>query len=137
MQQRRLDITMDITRCKSQSHATLDEFYGEMRDSDDPTTHESGETMLGLIARLKALPDERHVYGLTSHYTLCLLSQDTDTSPWFVKVAALDQQNYSVECLVPDREAPWPGAYVLGQAQSEDDAVHMIIKAMDISGGWS
>ena len=93
--------------------------------------------MLDLIARLRALPDERRVYGLTSHYQLCLLAEDTWQSPWFVKVVAIDRRNYRVSYLVPERLAPWRWAYVHGKAESEDEAVRMILIAMDRSEGWS
>ncbi|MFA5194013.1 MAG: hypothetical protein WC740_25170 [Verrucomicrobiia bacterium] len=92
--------------------------------------------MLDLIARLRTLPDDRRVYGLTSHERLCLIAEDTYKSPWFVIVWALDKRNYSVEYLMPDDVAPWPGAYVRGEACSEDDAVQMILAAMEKSGGW-
>lgn len=128
---------MHLTRCKDQKHATLEEFYGERRDSDDFISRKIGETMLDLIARLRALSDERHVFGLTSHYHLCLLSQDTYTSPWFVKVIGADQRDYVIEYLMPEHQAPWPHAYVRGEARSVDDAVRMVITAMDKSGGWS
>ena len=52
--------------------------------------------MLDWIARLRALPDDRHVYGLTSHYRLCLLSQDTYASPWYLIITASDERNYYV-----------------------------------------
>jgi hypothetical protein len=41
-----------------------------------------------------------------------------------------------VEYLMPERSAPWPHAYVKGEARSEDDAVRMIEIAMDQSEGW-
>src|SRR4051812_7278390 len=99
---------MHLTRCKDQKHATLEEFYTKAQDSHEPVTSKSGEVMLDLITRLRALPDDRHIYGLTSHYRLCLLSQDTYTSPWFVILSALDERNYYVEYLMPESEAPWP-----------------------------
>ena len=74
-------MTMHLTRCKDQKHATLEEFYGEVAASDEPVTRKGGEVMLDWIARLRALPDAKIVYGLTSHYRLCLLSQDTHLSP--------------------------------------------------------
>lgn len=128
---------MHLTRCKDQSRGTLDEFYGEIRDTNQPGCRQGGEAMLDLIARLRALPDDRHVYGLTSLGRLCLLSKDTYTSPWFVIVSALDEKNYYVEYLMPEREAPWPNARVRGEARSTDDAVRMIVTAMEKSGGWS
>lgn len=132
-----LGITMHLTRCKDQKRSTLEEFYSEARDSGDYLSRKCGEAMLILLARLRALPDERQIYGLTSHYHLCLLSQDTYTSPWFVKVTAMDEWMYVIEYLMPKDEAPWPYAYVRGEAQSPDLAIRMIITAMEKSGGWS
>jgi hypothetical protein len=37
---------------------------------------------------------------------------------------------------MPERIAPWPQAYVKGEARSEDEAVRMIEVAMDKSEGW-
>ena len=76
-------------------------------------------------------------YGLTSHWHLCLLATDTGQSPWFVKVVATDRRNYHVSYRMPERLAPWRGAYVHGDAESEDEAVRMILIAMGWSGGWS
>jgi len=127
---------MHLTRCKDQKQATLDEFYGERQDSDDSISRKCGEAMLDLMARLRALPNERRVFGLTSHYHLCLLSQDTYTSPWFVKVIGADN-DFVIEYLMPEHEAPWPHAYVRGEAHSSDEAVRMIMTGMEKSGGWS
>jgi hypothetical protein len=59
------------------------------------------------------------------------------TSPWFVIISALDKRNYSVEYLMPERVAPWSQAYVRGEARSEDDAVQMVVTAMEKSEGWN
>jgi len=64
---------MHLTRCKDQPNHTLDEFYTEASQSQSSATREIGKTMLELLASLRALPNERRVYGLTSHYHLCLL----------------------------------------------------------------
>lgn len=127
---------MHLTRCQDQKRQTLEEFYTEPAQSAEPVSREGGEAMLDLLARLRALPDERRVYGLTSLYRLCLLAQDTWKSPWFVIVSALDKQNYHIEYLMPERDAPWPHAYVRGEARSEDEAVRMILIAMEKSEGW-
>lgn len=128
---------MHLTRCHEQKSKTLDEFYRELSVSDEPVTRESGQTMLSLIARLRALTDERRVWGLTSHYRLCLLAADSAETDWFVTVVALDARNYYVEYLMPPRVAPWPRAYVRGEARSEDEAVQMILTGFKKSEGWS
>jgi hypothetical protein len=127
---------MHLTRCQDQKSKTLDEFYAEISQHDDLVDQVSGKVMLSLIGRLQALPDDRHVYGLTSHYWLCLLAQDTYKSPWFVKFIAFDKQRYFIEYLMPDRLAPWQAAYVRGEAHFEDEAVQLILTAMDQSEGW-
>src|SRR2546422_123773 len=127
---------MHLTRCKDQKSGTLDEFFTEVSEADHHVSREGGKAMLDLIARLRALPDRRRVYGLTSHHQLCLLADDTYTSPWFVIVSALDKRNYFVEYRMPERDAPWSRAYVRGEASSEDEAVQMIITAMEKSEGW-
>jgi hypothetical protein len=74
---------------------------------------------------------------LTSLYRLCLLAEDTWKSPWFVIVSALDRQNYIVEYLMPEAIAPWPHAYVRGEPRSEEEAVKLILTAMEKSEGWN
>ena len=92
--------------------------------------------MLDLISRLRSLPDERPVFGKTSLHRLGLLAEDTSESPWFVIISANDKQNYFVEYLMPKTLAPWRNAYVQGPAGSEDEAVKMILIAMERSEGW-
>lgn len=128
---------MNLTRCRDQKSKTLDEFYGELSQSDEPVTRGIGKSMLALMTRLRASPDERRVFGLTSHYQLCLLAEDSFEASKFVSIAALDRRSYSVEYLMPERVAPWPDAYVRGEARSEDDAVQMILTAIEKSEGWS
>lgn len=128
---------MHFTRCQDQKSRTLDEFYEEAQQSDDHVTHELGRAMLSLLAGLCAFHSDRRVYGLTSLYNLYLLAEDTSRSPWFVRVLALDQHTYHVEYLLPARLAPWPEAYVRGEARSEDEAIKMVVTAMERSEGWA
>ncbi len=128
---------MRLTRCQDQKSETLDEFYTRWAENDYPPSQEVGKTMLDLISRLRSLPDERRVFGLTSLHRLCLLAEDTSASPWFVIICASDKQNYSVEYLMPKAIAPWGNAYVKGYAGSEDEAVKMILIAMERSEGWA
>lgn len=130
-------LKMHLTRCQDQKRQTLEEFYGEWRWTEDPDDHACGQVMLDLIERLRALPDERRVYGLTSHYHLWLLAEDTYTSPWNVSFIAASKEHYAIEYRMPESEAPWPHAHIRGVATSEDEAVQMILTAMEKSGGWS
>lgn len=93
--------------------------------------------MLKLIARLRAWPDEREVYLLNSHFELCLLAHDDYTSPWYVKILAIENAYYRVRYLMPARLAPWQGAFVSGESINEDAAFEMTLTAMDKSEGWT
>jgi hypothetical protein len=95
-----------------------------------------GEKMLRLIDRLEVLPDERRVYGMTSHFSLCLLAEHDYLSPTFVVITPSVLQRYDIEYLMPERLAPWPHAYVKGVASSVDEAVEMVLIAMEKSEGW-
>ena len=128
---------MHLTHCQDQKKQTLEEFYTEVSQQDSVVCREGGRAMLDIIARLRALPNDRRVYGLTSHHRLCLLAENTYRSPWFVIISALDSRNYYVEYLMPTRIAPWPQARVRGEARSEDEAVQMILTAMEKSEGWT
>jgi hypothetical protein len=128
---------MHLTRCQDQKRQTLGEFYTEAAQSAEPVSQQGGQAMLDLLARLRALPDERRVYGSTSLYRPCLLAEDTWKSPWLVIVVALDKRSYTVEYLMPEAIAPWPHAYIRGEARSEDEAVRLIQIAMEKSEGWN
>lgn len=128
---------MHLTRCHEQKSKTLDDFYRDLGLSEDPVTGEIGRTMLSLIARLHILADERQVWGLTSHCRLYFLSADSSHSDWLVSVIASDSKSYFIEYQMPQDIAPWQRAYVKGEARSEDEAVQMILIAMEKSEGWS
>ena len=125
---------MRLTHCKDQKSESLEEFYGELTRKDGWV--EGAKAMLELIARLRSLPDDRQVFGLTSHARLILLAEDDFTSPWFIIIAALDKRNYFVEYLMPESIAPWLGARVRGEGRSEDEAIQMIKTAMERCEGW-
>jgi hypothetical protein len=128
---------MIVERCSDQKSKSLDAFYTEIASGRDHVSHEGGLAMLELLSALRGLADKRCVFGLTSHYRLCLLAKDSYTSPWYVIVAALDRRNFFIEYLMPEGVAPWPGAYVKGEARALEDALKMVLIAMEKSGGWS
>jgi hypothetical protein len=126
---------MRLVHCKDQIQLPMEQFYGDATRHEDEFVRTRAELMINLIARLRALPDDRCVWGLTSHMALCLLSQDDCISPRYVVVEPLDQRCYFVEYLMPRTSVPWRGAYVRGEARSEDEAVQMVVTALDRSGG--
>lgn len=127
---------MELIRCRDQHTKTLDEFYGEVAKSPERQWAAIGQTILDLIARLRALPTPSRAYGLTSLYRLCLLAEDTCKSPWFIIIAASDERDIEIEYLMPKHLAPWPDAYVKGRARSIDEAFEMILIGMERSEGW-
>jgi hypothetical protein len=128
---------MHITRCRDQKSRTLDEFYSDLSVQENPVSRESGNAMLSLLTRLRARPEVWRAFGLTSHHRLCFHAEDDYRSPSFVTISVLDQRNYFVEYLMPERLAPWPNAYVKGEATPEEEAIAMVVRAMEQSGGWS
>ena len=127
---------MQLERCKDQPSTTLDDYYQGIAQHSRQLDTEIGKAMLDLLVALRARPDDRRVWGLTSHYRLCLLAQDTYLSPWFVIVAALDNRNYTIEYLMPSDVEPWPNAYVRGEARSTEAAANMVAIAMSRCDGW-
>ncbi len=125
---------MDLTRCQDQKPQTVDDFNAELAQVDEWA--KVGRTMLALITRLRVLLDNRQIYGLTSLWRFFLLAEDTYRSTWFVECEAIDTQHYFVSYLMPEHLASWHRAYVTGEAYSEDEAVQMILIAMDASVGW-
>jgi hypothetical protein len=129
-------LAMQLERCRDQAPQTIEEFYQWVASSDGAVSH-GGSAMLDLIARLRAAPDARRAWGLTSHTRLCLLASDTHTSPWYVIVSALDHRNFNVEYLMPSSLAPWPHARVTGEAQTVEEAVRKTFIAMERCEGWA
>jgi hypothetical protein len=126
---------MQLERCSEQRRLTLDQFYAEWIRPDGEIGVD-GQAMLDLIAALRACPDPRIAWGLTSLATLCLLAHDPGESSWYVRVIASGHDHYVIEYLMPAASAPWPKAHVKGEAASLDEAVAMILTAMDRCEGW-
>ncbi len=91
-----------------------------------------GEAMLALLAGLRAAPAEMLVFLLTSHSTLCLMSQDDyDPVGWHV-------------CIEPPWEGPFKieyramgsGELIKLHAHDLEVALDKTLFAMRASGGW-
>ncbi|MFD0894402.1 hypothetical protein KBB96_07055 [Luteolibacter ambystomatis] len=128
---------MHLERCQEQSQRTLDQFYEEFLRADHSPSREGARTMLGLIHRLRALNDPRRVHGRTSHFMLCLLATDHSLAPPHVTIHVNNGNGFRIDYLMPAHTAPWPGARVTAEAWTEDEALGMVLEAMDLSGGWS
>jgi hypothetical protein len=119
------------------SGKTLEDFYIELA-RDYPHFADCSDAMLMLLARLQSLPDPREFIALTSHSRLCFICDDSPDAFWYYLVEVSGGKNgYHISCRMPDRIAPWQEAEVEGMADSVDQAISMILKAIDYSEGWS
>ena len=125
---------MPIIRCSDQKTQTLEEFYSERLN--EKNSSEMGKAMLSIIDSLNNAFKQTTIYGLTSHYHLILLSQDSFKTDWYVSVVALDHRHYFIEYLIPEKIRPWPYAKVKGEAQSLEEAMKYISIGMSESLGW-
>jgi hypothetical protein len=135
--------SMQLTRCSDQGPETLDELYMKISQEDDTSRQRFGRAMLSLLARLRALPDDRQFWGLPSTEAeyrsmdqFHLLSENSSAAPRIVEIIGSDESDYTIEYPVPGHLAPWPGAFIRGWALSEDEAVQMIQMALETSEGW-
>jgi len=126
---------MPIQRSKSQPHKTLQEFYGELTESDEHVSVEIGKTMLLWIERLEAKLPDATIWGLTSHNHLYLMPDDTHQGEWAVKIIGFSG-NYHVSYLMPRKDAPWGNAYITGEFFDFDEALAMTAKAIRCCGLW-
>jgi hypothetical protein len=127
---------MAIKRCSEQKRQTLEEFYTEFIPGKAKTYADIGTPMLKVLKLLNDMFRETEIYGLTSHATLLLLSEDSSISPWFVSLNGLEDEYYIEYLMTPDKQ-PWPNARVKGATKSLDDLRHFIVIAMTESRGWS
>ena len=126
---------MRIRRC-GPAPESLEQFYRERSLATDHHRIGALET-LSLLERLAAHPDPCEVWALTSEMEgLCLLERDDPTIPPRVIWMACDSRDYFIKFLMPPALAPWPDAYMEGQAHSEDEAFNMILTGMRQSQGW-
>jgi hypothetical protein len=131
-----MEIAMSLIRCQDQKSQSLEDFYTELSQQDDVAFRKSGKAMLELLGRLQDLPIEESLYGLTSHNRLCLLAEDEYSAACFIRISALDEQNYAIEYLMPERISPWPYAYVRGETDSLEKAIEMLLTGIKRSEGW-
>ncbi|ANE51012.1 hypothetical protein [Flavisolibacter tropicus] len=127
---------MGIKRCSEQKRQTLEEFYAEFIPDKVKTFADVGTPMLKVLNLLNDTFPETEIYGLTSHATLLLLSEDSSLSPWFVAINGLEDEYYIEYLMTPDKE-PWPNARVKGATKSLNELQQFIIIAMKESAGWS
>jgi hypothetical protein len=119
-----------------QNERTIEEFYRSLAQSDEPFRAAAGAAMADLLPELAEACRSLDAWALTSLDLLCLLAEDDYQTPAFVVVSAGGEGQYYVRYRMHSTEAPWPDAYVTGQAPSKGIALEMIRSAMHRSRGW-
>jgi hypothetical protein len=127
---------MAIKRCSEQKRQTLEEFYTEFIPDKVKKFADVGTPMLKVLELLNDTFHETDIYGLTSHATLLLLSDDSSLSPWFVAINGLEDEYY-IEYLMTPNKQPWPNAKVKGSTKSLNELKRFIIIGMTECEGWS
>jgi hypothetical protein len=126
---------MAIKRCSEQKRQTLEEFYAEFIPDRVKTFADVGTPMLKVLNLLNYTFPETEIYGLTSHATLLLLSEDSSLRPWFIALNGLEDEYHIEYIMAPDKQ-PWPNATVKGATKSLNELRQFIIIAMMESKGW-
>jgi len=125
---------VQLVRCREQRQQTLDEFYEELLRSSNFIAKDCGKAMLDLIGALRAWPESWKLWGQTDGYHLCLRPEDK-LGPWLVRLLGHGKE-YVIDYRMADKDAPWPGAIVSGEAKSLAEAIDRVRIAIDRSGGW-
>lgn len=115
---------------------TIDDFYGESGYLESIQRYPSQLAMRLLIDRLRLSESPLSAYGMTHMHELGLRTVDDAKTQEFVTISASDQHSYFIRYLMPEAQAPWPYAWVLGEANSVDDAAAMVLTAFKLSGAW-
>ena len=122
---------MNLVECSCQPNETLEEHFQKLNRE-----YVNGKGTLALIERLRDFPDDRTVYGLTSVDRLCLLSQDDYTTPWWVVITSHGIDDFRIECRLPQEQAPWRGAQILGKTKDLGKAVEMVVKMLETAAEY-
>jgi hypothetical protein len=134
---------MPLIKCSEQKRQSLEEFYKSLIPDKIKTFVDIGSPMLNVIKLINETFKETIIYGLTSHATLLLLSEDSSLSPWFVAIKGFEtapngQRNeYYIEYLMTSDKQPWANAKIKGATTSLDELRKYIIIAMTESKGWT
>jgi hypothetical protein len=127
---------MPLIRCSEQKQQTLEQFYMQFASGKDKTMSEVGASMLKVVQHVNWHFKDAIVFGLTSHASLNLLSEDNSNSDWLVTINSMAGEFY-IEYLMPISKQPWPNARVNGSTKSFDELKIFLVIAMHESQGWT
>ncbi len=127
---------MEITRVSSQGSETLEEFYEDGMLRGGLVQGKKSSAMLKLLDHLCHHVAGPRLFGVTSHFSLNLVSDDDDYLPTIVHIDAqhvfVDDDNYGyyIAYSMRPEDAPWPDAKVSGYARDVQTAGVMISEAL-------
>ncbi|MCA9794163.1 MAG: hypothetical protein KC910_20285 [Candidatus Eremiobacteraeota bacterium] len=90
-----------------------------------------------MLELLSQAPDRPGVFGLTSHESLCLLSEDNYDTPWWVIITPTPPRTFQVEYRPHEAVPPWKDAYVKVLARTPKEAVEQALFGMERSRAWT
>ena len=129
---------MPIIRITDQKKETLEEFYKELTNEKATIVENGiGKTMLSFLSMVNNTFLNTTIYGFTSHYSLCIKSEDHWESDFYVVIQGYGDQKFQLEYKMPETKSPWKYAMVKGQANTIEEAKDFLIIAMAESGGWT
>jgi len=115
---------MEIRRITAQKRLLEDHFNDLAALGADNKYSRIGGRMLELLVHLREV-DGPAVWAVTSHADLHLVAGDDYRLTPLVTIRC-DGCWFAVEYLMPTREAPWPGARVLGNTDDPSQACKMV-----------
>lgn len=130
---------MPIVRRFEQKKGTLEEFYKEFIPKPEDQIGDGGTPMLEVLESINTNFKETVLYGLTSHASLLLFSNDHEDSDYYIVINAFRSNyygEYRIKYVIPENDSPWKGATVNGSSRTLDEFEKMIIISMYKSGGW-
>ncbi|KMQ61468.1 hypothetical protein ACM46_15740 [Chryseobacterium angstadtii] len=130
---------MPIVRRFEQNKKTLEQFYKELIPKPDDQIADFGTPMLEVLKSVNTMFQETVLYGLTSHASLLLFSDNHENSDYYVIINAYQLNSYAeyrIDYVIPENIRPWEGAIVNGSSGTLDEFEKKIIISMYNSEGW-
>lgn len=126
---------MPLKRCSNQT-GSLEDFYSEVASSSNTTLSKIGKSMLEVVNLIDKTFIDTKVFGLTSHESLLLFSEDNWMSDWYIVITPNGLEEYDLEYKMTKESQPWENAFVKGGTKSLEKFKDLIIIAMIESKGW-
>nr|WP_294926893.1 hypothetical protein [uncultured Flavobacterium sp.] len=126
---------MPLTRCSNQDNS-LEEFYSECASESNIILSRIGKVMLEVVDLINKTFVDTEIFGLTSHESLLLFSEDDWMSDWYIAIVPNGLEEYHIEYKMAKENQPWENAFVNGGTKSLDKFKELVIISMFESKGW-